>query len=72
MSNFREITPPLSSESGALNEELLETSYTELQIYQARLRELAYHHKAAFPGKSKCVLHSHEDGTNMFSASCIT
>ena len=36
------------------------------------LRELAYHRITAFPGKLKGVLHSQEDCTNIFPASCIT
>ena len=36
------------------------------------LRELACHRITAFPGKLKGVLHSQEDGTNIFPASCIT
>ena len=47
---------------GALNEELLETSYNELEIYQ----ELACHRITPFPGKVKGVLHSQENGTSIF------
>ena len=36
------------------------------------LRELACHRRTAFPGKSKSVLHSQEDGKISFSANCIT
>ena len=37
--------------SGALNEELLETSYNELEIYQNWGSLLSSHNIAAFPGK---------------------
>ena len=45
------------------NEELIERSCNELEIY---LRELACHLVTAFPSKLKGVLHSQEDGTNIF------
>ena len=50
---------------GAFNEELLETSYNELENLSG-LRELACHRIPAFPGKSKSVLHSQDDGTYIF------
>ena len=49
---------------GALNEELLETSYNELEIHKDR--ELACHRITVFSGKLKGVLHFQEDGTNIF------
>ena len=48
--------------AGALNEGLSETSYNELEIY----KELACHRITAFHGKLKGVLHSQDDGANIF------
>ena len=33
-----------------------------------RIEELAYHRITAFPGKLKGVVHSQEDGTNIFAS----
>ena len=51
--------------SGALNEELLETSYSDLQNLRG-LKGLVCHRITAFPGKLKSVPHLQEDGTDIF------